>query len=172
MNTDRAIGSSDLRRWLSEDARSLAVAHRFVLETRELLGAADATLWALTPDGAALIPAASALTRPELFAQMTTPVGDSVIGLVATSAMPTMIGPQDRHSPIAETVTRLPTTWMVAAPVFILDRLRAVLSAIQSDGARTFGRAELDAITWRAEILGLILAQLHSQQDSAFATVS
>jgi hypothetical protein len=139
------------------DRIAARVIARYVDETCRLLDASDSSLWLLGDAESDLTPVASARTPEHHFAEMRTPVDDSVIGVVARTGMPTVIGPEDRHNPIAEQVSGIATAWMVAAPVHDGDRLRGVLSAIRSDVSRPFTGADLETMNWRAEVLGYVV---------------
>ncbi len=139
------------------DSRVLRILQRFVTETRDTLAATDAMVWLLHDDQSILMPLASAQTPEELFTHIRIHVDDSVIGLVAQTGMPTVIGPEDQHNPLAEEVSGIATEWMVAAPVYVHGEVRGVLSAIQSDRERSFSGEDLETIAWRAELLGSVL---------------
>jgi hypothetical protein len=157
---------------LASDPRRSALIARYVRETCKALGANDATLWNLIEDSSILVPAASATTSAELFPRMRTQVSESIIGIVASMAMPTLVGPEDEHNPNVDSITGVPTLWMVAAPLFIMDRVRGVLSAIQANPDKAFGREHLEQVTWHAEILGLVLSQLLIRADDSLPTVT
>jgi signal transduction protein with GAF and PtsI domain len=149
------------------DPRGLRVITRYVRETCQAMGAADASLWLLDEAEMDLTPVASARTPEHHFSDMRTPVDDSVIGVVARTGMPTVIGPADRHNPIAERVSGIVTAWMVAAPVHERGRICGVLSAIRSDVTVPFTGADLDTMSWRAEIVGYLVQAALERDASA-----
>lgn len=151
-----------LLRW----AAAARVAQRLVSETRNRLEASDAMLWTLRDEEAALIPVLSARTPRELFGQLRVPVGESVVGMVIATGMPTLIGPGDWHNPLVEQVSDIETEWMIAAPVTLCGTPSGVLSAIRSEPGNPFEPDSLENVVWQAELIGIALSYF-ALQDHA-----
>ena len=124
-------------------------------ETRHRVCAGE-TLWTIAEDGTSLEGALNHGATPDVVERMSVPVAESVIGLVASTGVPTSILPGDPHNAAVDRATGTRTAGMAAAPVSVRGTLAGVLSAINSRRG-AFDAADLDALAWKAYLMGLVL---------------
>jgi GAF domain len=142
-----------------------SLAKRLVSDTQYRLSGSDAMLWELQSNDTELVPVASAQTPIELFERIRVPVADSIVGVVIATGMPTLLGPGERHHPLAEQISGIATAWMVAAPIYAVNDPLGVLSCIRSDPAVPFTSSDLEFITFHAELLGILLSHIPDVGD-------
>jgi len=130
---------------------------RLVREAADACGAAEATFWLLAGGGDALEGLWNAGATPHLLEQARVPVEGSVIGMVAATGRAACVGPETPRHPAVDAMTGTPTTAMAAAPVRLHGEVCGVLSAVNPRAGGLFPRAALDALEWKAHLLGLVL---------------
>jgi GAF domain-containing protein len=125
--------------------------------------AAETTLWLLSADRATLDGALNHGPTPAVLESLSVPITDSVVGMVASTGVAASIGPDDYHHPAPADAGAADTRAMIAAPVYVRDHLAGVLSAINPAGGGLFSAGDLDALSFNAYLLGLILADTHGR---------
>jgi GAF domain-containing protein len=124
----------------------------------------EATLWLLSPDRQHMDAALNHGPTPDLMESLSVPLTQSVVGMVASTGVAASIGPDDYHHPAATHAGAADTRAMIAAPVLIRGQLAGVLSAINPrDAAPLFAADDLDALSFNAYLLGLVLADTHAR---------
>jgi hypothetical protein len=86
-----------------------------------------------------------------------------VVGTVASNGLATSIGPGDFHNPSIDELTGLRTRAMVAAPVLVRGKIVGVVSAINPTGGGLFSAGDLERISWKAYLIGLVLRDSHER---------
>jgi GAF domain-containing protein len=143
--------------------REHVLLRRLLREAIADLDAFDAALWVPSEDGLQLECALHAGGTPDSIEEQAVPVADSVVGLVASTGQPSSIGPGDPHNPSIDAETGIDTRAMVAAPVYAGEELCGVLSAINPHDREVFSREDLEKVTWRAYLLGLVVRDCHER---------
>ena len=131
---------------------------RLLCEAAGETGASEATLWLLSKDEAHLEGTINHGPTPAILEQARVPVTDSVVGLVASNGLAASIGPQDYHNPEVDRLTGVATGAMIAVPVYVRGKLRGVISAINPKGGGLFEAVDLERLSWKAYLAGLVLA--------------
>jgi hypothetical protein len=135
---------------------------RLLVEAVEVCGASEATLWRVDDGGGRLVGALNHVTGGAPHAALeglSVPVAASAIGEVATSGRGLHVGAADYQDPVATWTSGVEVTAMIAVPVRVLGRVRGVLSAINPAGRQAFSAEDLEALTWKAYLLGLVLTE-------------
>jgi GAF domain-containing protein len=130
---------------------------RLLSDAVEAVRADEAALWIPSPDGTQLEAALNHGPSRDIVERISVPLNDSVVGLVFIEDHGTCIGPDDKHNPIVDEATGTPTRSMVAVPIHFGQEKIGVLSAINPREPRTFDHDDLDQMTWRAYLAGLII---------------
>ena len=110
------------------------------------LGAAEASLWVLGPEGDEVQLAINAGGDAALLETLAVPVVGSVVGLVFATGMSTAIGPGEDHHPGIDVATGIATRAMGVAPVRTDEGVEAVISAINPAGRTRFIGADLETL--------------------------
>jgi len=137
--------------------RTAVAGRRLLAEAVQAAGAAEATLWLISDDGEALLGALNHGATPSILESARVPAAGSVVGMVAATGVAACIGPGDAHHEDVDRATGTRTVAMAATPVTIRGALVGVLSAINPTRGGTFSAEELDALQWKAYLLGLVL---------------
>lgn len=124
--------------------------------------AEEATLWLLSEDRQNMEGTLNAGKTPDVLEQLSVPITQSVVGMVASTGVGASIGPDDYHHPVATQAGAADTLAMIAAPVLIRGRLAGVVSAINPRGGGLFSADDLERLSFNAYLLGLILADTHA----------
>lgn len=135
-----------------------ALGRRLLAEVVRDCGAAEATLWLISLDGLRLEGTLNCGPTPHILERESVPLTESVIGMVASNGLATSIGSEDYHHPGIDRLTGTRTSAMIAAPIYLHGRLGAVLSAINPVGRELFVSEDLEKLSWKAYLLGLVLA--------------
>lgn len=150
-------------RWIDRDhcrkERTAAAGRRLLAEAARDTDADEATFWLVSDDRAHLDGTLNH-GNPEVLEHVSVPIGDSVIGMVASTGIGTSVGPKDWKREI-EGGGQVDS--MIVSPVIIDHRMCGVVSAVRlSTEQQTrgeFGEEDLDTLQWKAFLLGLILGQ-------------
>lgn len=134
------------------------LARRLLSEVVACCDASEGTLWVPSQDRAHLEGALNQGRTAAIVESASAPVDDSVVGMVFCTGMAACIGPGDPHHPCIDEMTGTPTLAMAAAPVCIGPEIVGVLSAINPTAGGCFGQAQLEALQWKAYLMGLLLA--------------
>jgi GAF domain-containing protein len=134
-----------------------AIVRRLLGEAAIAVGATGVTFWVLSDDGQQMVGALSTGPASNMLESASVPVNESVIGTVATNGLATSIGPADFHNPSIDELTGLHTRAMVAAPVLLRGKIIGVISAINPSGGGLFSASDLEAMSWKAFLIGLVL---------------
>jgi hypothetical protein len=151
--SSKPLSRSDCRRGPATD-----LVRRLLAEAAGETGASEATLWLLSEDEAYLEGTANHGPTPAILEQARVPVTGSVVGLVASNGLAASIGPEDYHNPEIDRLTGVQTGAMIAVPVYVRGKLRGVISAINPKGGSLFAAADLERLSWKAYLAGLVLA--------------
>lgn len=131
---------------------------RFLRETCGALNGSEATFWSLSADRGQLDGAANFGPSESIIENAVVPVGQSSIGMVATTEMPIVLGAHERLYAGIDEATGTPTRGMVAAPVRIHGQVVGVLSCINPPQDAMFSGAQIEVLEWKAYLLGALLA--------------
>jgi hypothetical protein len=141
--------------------RTARLVRRLLAEAAAAVTAPGAALWVVSDDGLRMLGAVSDGPASDVLENVAVPVADSVIGMVATNGLATSIGPEDYHNPSVDDLTGLQTRSMIAAPVYRAHRLIGVISAINPAHGGLFSADDLERLSWKAYLIGLVLADCH-----------
>ena len=136
---------------------------RFVAETVCACRASEATFWAISACGKRIEGAINAGKDFERVEKLVVHANDSVVGLIATTGISACIGPGDFMNP--EIKKEFSVRNMVVAPVMIESQVCGVLSAINVTEGEKFKPEDLEALQWKAYLLGLLLADVIRDED-------
>ncbi len=137
-----------------------------VLErARAACGAAEATLWVVSPEGDVLLGALNVGRTPEAVEGAAVPVAESLIGMVASLQLAVSSGPEASFNRSIDARTGTATQAMLAAPVHVDGRLCGVLSAINPRSGTAFSPAQLEALQGHARQLGRLTAEARHAAD-------
>lgn len=152
-----------LTRAACQRGRAADLGRRILEETVAECRAQEATLWLISPDGQEMD---GTLNRgsEHVLEQVSVPLNDSVVGMVASNGLSVSIGPDDYHNPAVDQATQVPTLAMIAAPVDVGGRRCGVLSAINPRGGGLFSSKDLEVLSWKAYLMGLVLGDAHDGQ--------
>lgn len=131
---------------------------RLLSEAAGEIGAAGAMLWLLSEDETHLEGTVSHGPTPDILEQVRVPVAGSVVGMVVSNGLGATIGPRDYHNPEVDRLTGVKTDAMIAVPLYVRGKLRGVISAINPVSGGLFGAADLERLSWKAYLAGLVLA--------------
>jgi len=134
---------------------------RLLSEAAEAVSAPGAALWLISDDGQGMEGAVSSGAASDVIESASVPVSQSVVGTVASNGLATSIGPDDFHNPSIDELTGLHTRAMVAAPVLVRGKIVGVVSAINPNGGGLFSAGDLERISWKAYLIGLVLLDSH-----------
>jgi len=77
--------------------------------------------------------------------------------MVASNGLSISIGPDDYHHPAVDEATQVATLAMIAAPVHVGGKRCGVLSAINPIDGGLFSSKDLEILSWKAYLMGLVL---------------
>lgn len=137
---------------------------RLLQEVVAACASAEATYWALAKGGRTLEARMNAGPAPEKLEGLEVPVEGSLVGLVLCTGLPTALGPEADYHPTADAATGVETVAMAAAPVRLRGQAVGVLSTINPAGRSLFTAGDLEAVQWKAFLLGCLLE--HLQNDA------
>jgi hypothetical protein len=138
-----------------------AVGRRLLAETVAACDVFDAALWVLSEDGERLECALHAGSTDPVIEELSVPVAESVVGMVASTGVASSIGPGDEHNPTIDAATGIETRAMAATPVYAGEKLCGVLSVINPRHKEVFDAGDLETVEWKAYLLGLLLRDCH-----------
>ena len=147
-----------LDRALCQDERQAMPGRRLLAEVVADCGASEATLWLVARDEAHLEAVLNHGPQCQVLEQLSVPINDSVVGMVAHSGNSVSIGPEDDHNPTIDRATGIETQAMIASPVYVGDDRRGVLSAINPIQGRLFPDGSLETLKWKGYLAGLLLS--------------
>jgi GAF domain-containing protein len=130
---------------------------RLLADTVRDLDASEATIWVVSSDGMHLDAAVNHGPTADIVEAQSVPVQESVVGFVASSELPTCIGPEDRHNPQVDAATKTRTLAMAAAPFYCNRERIGVISAINPTRGGLFSAGDLETLKWKAYLVGLVL---------------
>ena len=130
---------------------------RLLSEVAEDCKGEEATFWVMSENGEEIHGAVNHGECSQAMEELTVPVSDSVVGMVAATGQGACVGPDDKMNPLAYEKTGKKVTAMVAVPVYVNGLLIGALTAINPQGGGLFGSDELGEMEWKAWLLGLIL---------------
>jgi GAF domain-containing protein len=136
---------------------------RLLEETADALGAAEATLWTLSDDGAYVLATLNHGPTRAIVESQAVPTDESVVGVVATQGISLIVGPDDWQNPAVMQATGTRVTDMVAVPVRCAGEIVGTLSLINPAGDRRFGETDLATAEWRAFLIAAVLTKAASE---------
>jgi GAF domain-containing protein len=131
---------------------------RLLTEAAEAVSAPGAALWMVSEDWSTLDGTLATGPGGTVIESAAVPVDESVVGMVAGNGLATSIGPDDFHNTWIDELTGLHTRAMVAAPVLVRGQVVGVVSAINPGGGGLFSADDIERISWKAYLIGLVLA--------------
>jgi GAF domain-containing protein len=135
-----------------------SLGRRLLEETVEACEAAEATLWLLSEDGVDMEGTLNHGKTPEVIEQLSVPIADSVVGMVAGMGQAMTIGPEDYRNPTVDEKTGTPTLAMAAVPLFADGEICGALSVINPRDGGLFHSDHLELLQWKAYLMSLLLA--------------
>ena len=141
------------------------VGRRLLAEVVADLEVFDAALWVLSEDGLQLECALHAGETDAVIEQLSVPVADSVVGVVASTGVPSCIGPGDPHNRTIDAMTGIETRAMAATPVYVGEKRCGVLSVVNPRNKEVFSTADLERVQWKAYLLGLLVQDCYELQQ-------
>jgi len=131
---------------------------RLLADAARDLNAAEATLWTFADDDT-LAAALNHGPDADVVEAQRVPVGESVVGFVATHGSGMIVGPGEWQNPTVMQATGTPVAAMVAVSVSLGGDVVGVLSVINPAGRPRFGAEDLDAAMWHAFLTGAVMAR-------------
>jgi len=120
-------------------------------------GAQESTFWLLSEDGQQMDGTLNRGAAQHILETISVPVADSVIGMVASNGLAVSIGPDDYHHQAVDELTQVRTAAMIAAPVHVGGKLLGVISAVNPVRGGLFSPRDLETLSWKAYLMGLVL---------------
>lgn len=143
---------------------SSAASHRILDDVCRVCDAQSAALWLISEDGNRLVGVASIGPARGIIEGLEVPAMGSLIGMVASSGIGLCFGPEDPYNRSVDAQTGISTQAMVAVPFQVDGQVIGVLSAVNPKNRPTFGRADLEEVSWRVYVLGLVISDLAKKQ--------
>jgi len=140
-----------------------SLGRRLLAETVEACAAAEATLWLISEEGVDMDGVLNHGKTPEVIEQLSVPIADSVVGMVAGMGQPMTIGPEDYRNPTVDEKTGTPTLAMAAVPLFADGEICGALSVINPRDGGLFHSQHLEKLQWKAYLLSLLLADRYEE---------
>jgi putative methionine-R-sulfoxide reductase with GAF domain len=138
-----------------------SMGRRLLAEAARAAHAAEATLWLISEDHLHLEGTLNHGKTPHLLESLRVPVTASVVGMVASTGVAASIGPDDYHNPVATAAGAADTRAMIAVPVYVKGELAGVVSAINPADGGLFSAQDMEQLSFRAYLIGLVLADTH-----------
>jgi hypothetical protein len=152
---------------LQRSPAAAAPARRLLARAADECGAAEATLWLISPDRQQMDGALNHGRTPQVLESLSVPITRSVVGMVASTGVGASIGPDDYHHPVATDAGAADTLAMIAAPVYVRGDLVGVVSAINPAGRERFAAEDLETLSFGAYLIGLVLADTAAPHPDA-----
>jgi hypothetical protein len=144
--------------------RALKLMRRFMAETACLCRASEATFWVISDNGKQIEGAVNCGKDHDRVEKLVVHANDSVVGLIATAGISLCVGPGEFMNP--EIKKEFSVRNMVVAPVAIDSQICGVVSAINATEGEKFKAEDLEALQWRAYLMGLVLSDLVKCADN------
>jgi transcriptional regulator with GAF, ATPase, and Fis domain len=138
-------------------ARVATPGRRILDEAVSECRAKEATFWLLSEDGKQMDGTLNRGLAPHILEQISVPVAESVVGMVASNGLAVSIGPDDFHNDAVDKLTNTRTQAMIVAPVHVGGKLLGVMSAVNPVNGGLFSPRDLEALSWKAYLMGLVL---------------
>lgn len=135
-----------------------ATCRPILTEVLSACNSTEATLWLFSEDGSHLDGTLNTGEKHEVVEELSVPVDDSQIGIVAAIGHPMCVGPDSQRNPLVEEKTRIEVTSMAVVPLFVDDELCGVLSTINPRAKELFDEVDLRELQVKADRIGDILA--------------
>ena len=137
--------------------RAAGLGRRILDETVGQCRAKEATFWLLSEDGQGMEGTLNRGQSAQILEKICVPLADSVVGMVASNGLAVSIGPDDYHNRAVDELTQMKTDAMIAAPVHARGQLCGVLSAVNPVDGGLFSPKDLETLSWKAYLMGLVL---------------
>jgi len=144
-------------------ARALKLMRRFVTETAAACRASESTFWVISADGKRIEGAVNCGPDCDRVEKVVVHANDSVVGLIATTGISLCVGDDEFMNPEVKKAFHVRN--MVVAPVSIDSQICGVVSAVNVIDGEKFTSADLEALQWKAYLLGLLLSDLLKGDD-------
>jgi signal transduction protein with GAF and PtsI domain len=141
-----------------------AACRRTLEDICRFCGAEEATVWLISENGCSLQGTVNLGKTREVVENLDVPVEESLVGMVASTGIGLCFGSQDPYNRTVDGQTGTVTRAMVAVPLDVAGELVGVLSAINPRDRASFQRSDLEQVSWRAYVLGLVLADMRSKR--------
>jgi putative methionine-R-sulfoxide reductase with GAF domain len=151
-------GSESLTPAELQSGRLGRIGRRLLAEAAADCSASGVALWLVSADGATMLGALNHGPATTVVESASVPVAESVVGMVAANGLAASIGPGDHHNTSVDERTGIETRAMIAVPVLVGGKLVGVLSAINPTQALLFSAEDQEKLSWKAYLLGLVLA--------------
>ncbi|MEI6233024.1 MAG: GAF domain-containing protein [Planctomycetota bacterium] len=160
-------GPAYLINWeFCHSARTLKLMRRFMADTALACRASESTFWVISADGKRIEGAVNAGPAHDQVEKLVVQANDSVVGLIATAGISLCVGPDEFMNP--EIKKQFSVRNMVVAPVKVDAQICGVVSAINVKEGEKFKPEDLDALQWKAYLLGLLLSDVLKDNDDNF----
>ena len=143
--------------------RTQKLMRRFMGETAGGCRASESTFWVISADGMRIEGAINSGKECDKVEKLVVHANDSVVGLIATAGISLCVGPGEFMNP--EIKKEFSVRNMVAAPVTVDSQICGVVSAINAIDGEKFKPEDLEALQWKAYLLGLVLADILKGDD-------
>jgi transcriptional regulator with GAF, ATPase, and Fis domain len=141
-----------------------AASHRLLEDVCRICDAERAAVWLISEDGGTLQGAANFGGSEGIIEHIDVPAVGSLIGMVASTGIGMCFGSEDPYNRAVDAQTGTSTRAMVAVPLHLDGKLIGVLSAINPRDRAAFRRSDLEELSWRVYLLGLVVADLITKQ--------
>ena len=152
------MSASQLTRHAIQAGRAAAPGRRALGEVVATCHAHEATLWVISRDGLAMEGALNHGATPQILENVSVPLDASVVGMVASNGLSASIGADHYRHPGPEREGGATVQAMIAAPVYVRQKIVGVLSAIKSACGDLFTPDDLEALNRAADLMGKLLA--------------